>query len=182
MKKELSPRSHHRYVGLWIFAVIIAIILTGSTFWLEKVKSSYKQDFERTQKTYLSHSRNATAMEETKQRRVEYYRNRFVADYPSRYSYGAADFMRRLSLIDAHGVELVKLEIIPHGQDLAFKLNVGVIAGNDTRAKGIFSRFYDALKNFEDMIEIKFSTIYGGSAPRGKVKLFFKIEGAIELE
>ena len=178
-------------VGLWIFAGVIAIILIIGTSWLEKVKSSYRQDIERTQKTYLSHSRNAAAVEETKQRRVEYYRSRFFADYPSRYSYGAADFMRRLSLIDARdtrGVELVKLEIIPRGQDLAFNLNVGVTADNNNRAQGIFSRFYQALQNFEDMIEINFSTANVGptTAPapdvRGKVKLFFKIDGAIELE
>ncbi len=169
-------------VGLWIFAAVIAIILTGSTFWLEKVKSSYKQDIERTQKTYLSVSQNAAAMEETKRRRVEYFRNRFFADYPSRYSYGAADFMRRLSLIDARGIELVKLEIIPHGQDMAFNLNVGVTAGNNSRAQGIFSRFYPALKNFEDIIEINFSTANAAPAPRGKVKLLFKIDGTIELE
>jgi len=188
MKKEQSPR---RMVGLWIFAGVIAIILIIGTSWLEKVKSSYRQDIERTQKTYLSHSRNAAAVEETKQRRVEYYRSRFFADYPSRYSYGAADFMRRLSLIDARdtrGVELVKLEIIPRGQDLAFNLNVGVTADNNNRAQGIFSRFYQALQNFEDMIEINFSTANVGPTPapapdvRGKVKLFFKIDGAIELE
>lgn len=171
-------------VGLWIFAVVIAIILTGCTFWLEKVKSSYRQDFERTQKTYLSVSRNATAMEETKRRRVEYFRNRFFAGYPSRYSYGAGDFMRRLSLIDARGIELVKLEIIPRGQDLAFNLNIGVTANNNSRAQGIFSRFYQALKNFEDIIEINFSTTNVAPTPaiRGKVKLIYKIDGAIELE
>jgi hypothetical protein len=177
-------------VGLWIFAAVIAIILTGSTYWLEKVKSSYRQDFERTQNTYLTLSQNEAAMEETKQRRVEYFRNCFFADYPSRYSYGAADFMRRLSLIDARdtrGVELVKLEIIPRGQDLAFNLNVGVTANNNSRAQAIFSRFYQALQNFEDMIEINFSTdnvnpAAPAPAVRGKVKLLYKIAGAIELE
>lgn len=192
MKKELSPRGyqrHRRYVGLWVFAVIIAIILTGSTIWLEKVKSSYKQDIQRTQKNYLDVSRNAAAMEETKQRRVEFFRNRFFADYPSRYSYGAADFMRRLSLMgarDTRGVELIKLEITPHGQDLTFNLNIGVTANNNSRAQAIFSQFYRTLQNFEDMIEINFSTANVSPAPApyvgGKVKLLYNIAGAIELE
>lgn len=185
MKKEQSRRNHRRYVGLWIFAVIIAILLIGSTIQLEKVKSSYRQDIERTQKTYLPLSQNEAAMGETKQRRVEYFTNRFFTDFPSRYSYGAADFMRRLSLIDARGVELVKVEIIPHGQDLAFNLNVGVIANNNSRGQATFSRFYQALKNFEDMIEINFSTNNANPtspAVRGKVKLDFKITGVIELE
>jgi shikimate kinase len=127
-------------------------------------------------------------MEETKQRRVEYFRNRFFANYPSRYSYGAADFMRRLSLIDARGVELGKLEIIPRGQDISFNLNVSVTAANDSHAQGIFSRFYQALKNFEDIIEINFATASAStpsalaSAVRDKAKRPYNITGVIELE
>lgn len=185
MSKEQKPR---RMVGIWIFGIVVAILLTGATAWLEIIKRSYRLDIEGTQKTFQSLSQNAAAMEETKRRRVEYFKNRFIADFPARYAYGAADFMRRLSLVNARGIEPVKLEINPHGQDLAFNLHVAVTADNNDRAREIFSRFYQALNDLDGMVEINVATPTPGAgelkntAPRGKVKSFFHINGVIEPE
>lgn len=180
MEKEQLPR---RRVGLWIFTIVIIVILTGTTIWFEKIKSSYNKDIDGTQKIYLALSQNATAMDETKHRRVEYFRNRFFADFPFRYSYGAADFMRRLSLVGVKGIEPVKLAITPHGQDLAFELNISVTAGNNIRAQEIFSRYYRAMKNFEDITEINYTATNPKTLiTQGKVNLFFNIVGVTELE
>ncbi|HLP46529.1 MAG TPA: hypothetical protein VK469_11300 [Candidatus Kapabacteria bacterium] len=174
MKNEQPPR---RMVGLKIFTIVIAVIMAGSTTWFEMEKYSHRKVRNQIQNTYRSLSQNATAMEDTKHQRVEYFKNRFLADFPSRYSYGAADFMRRLNLIDARGIVLDKLEISPHGQDLAFNLIIGVNAPGSS-AQGIFSRYYQALKDFEGMVEINFSSM---KPDTGNIKKF-KIIGAIELE
>ena len=170
-------------MGLWIITIVSVVILTGTTIWFEKVKKSYQKDIDRTQKTYLALSQNATDMEETKRRRVEYFKNLFFADFPSRYSYGTADFMRRLSLVNVRGIELVKLAITPHGQDLAFDLNVCATANTNNRAQEIFSRYYRTLKNFENMVEINYTDTNPNTLiPQGKMKPYYKIVGVIELE
>lgn len=199
-EREKLPR---RLVGLGISAAVIGAILIGSTIWLEKVKGSYTQDIEGTRKTYNSLSKNARAIDTTKRQRADYFRKRFFADFPFRYSYGTSDFIRRVSLIAAEGIQLVELQILPlsGGQDFSFALNGSIAAEDNIDAQAKFLRFYQELKAFEDMAQITFSTIKinagemgstasrelvsGGKSPESQqeqVTLFFKINGQIELE
>ncbi|MCP5103644.1 MAG: hypothetical protein GY950_09710 [bacterium] len=202
-EKENLPR---RLLGLTVSAVVIGSILVAGAFWLEKVKGSYKQDIEGTRKTFLSLSKNAALIESTRQLRAGYFRKRFFADFPPRYSYGAANFVRRLSLVTPDGVKLGKLELNPTaaGQAFSFALNGSIIADDNIGAQAAFLRFYQQLKDFEDMVQISFSTIKvkagdavkaapsrqtvtpGGAetpkAEENQVELFFTINGEVELE
>jgi hypothetical protein len=197
--KEKTP---YRFMGLRISAAVIAVILIGSTIWFEGVKSSYLQDIKEIKKTYLFLSKNAAAIDHTKRQRVDYFKKRFFAEIPLRYSYGTSNFVRRLSLINAEGIELEKLEMKPRGQDFSFVLNGRVIADNNFRVHARFLRFYQNLKTFDDMVQITYSTRKADSKgtektaaardlkrpvnTRGKnwnrAVLFFTISGGIELE
>jgi len=189
-------------MGLRISAAVIAVILIGSTIWFEGVKNSYQQDIKEVKKTYLFLSKNAAAIDHTKRQRVDYFKKRFFAEIRLRYSYGTSNFVRRLSLINAEGMELEKLEMKPRGQDFSFVLNGRVIADNDFRVQARFFRFFQNLKAFEDMVQITYSTRkadFKGTEKataardlkrpvnsRGKnwnrAVLFFTISGEIELE
>lgn len=144
-------------MGLRIFAAVIAVILIGSTIWFEGVKNSYQQDIKEVEKNYLLLSQNAAAIEHTKGLRVDYFKKRFFAEIPLRYSYGTSNFVRRLSLIAAGGVAFEKLEMNPRGQDFSFVLNGRVTADNDIRVHTRFLRFYQKLNTFEDMVQITHS-------------------------
>ncbi len=189
-------------MGLRISAVVIAVILAGSTIWFEGVKSSYKQDIKKIEKTYLSLSENAKAIENTKRLRVDYFKKRFFAEIPTRYSYGASNFIRRLSLIYAEGIELKKLEMKPLEQDFSFVLSGAIFTPDNIGPQARFHRFYRELKSFEDMVQLTFSfnkanaEETGESAASADLKrpaktrgenrnrawLFFTINGEIELE
>lgn len=155
-EKERLPR---RLLGLSISAIVVGSILIGSTIWFERVRASYKKDIRDLQKTYLSLSKNAATIENTKHLRIDYFKKRFFAEIPVRYSYGAADFVRRLSQIVTEKVSLTNLDIDPRGQDFSFVLNGSIIADDNIGAQAEFLRFYQQLKEFEDMIDITFSTI-----------------------
>jgi hypothetical protein len=193
-RKERLPR---RLAGLGISAAVIGAVLIGSAIWLGKVKGSYTQDIEGTRKTYDSLSENAGVIDTTRRQRADYFRKRSFADSPPRYSYGTSDFIRRLSLIAAQGIKLVELQIQPlsGGQDFSFTLNGSITADDNINARVKFLRFYQELKTFEDVMQITFSTGKtnagemgdtrekgASTASRHRVKLFFKINGQVELE
>ena len=182
-RKERLPR---RWVGLGISAAVIGALLIAGTIWLEMVKASYTQAIEDTHKTYASLSNNARVIENTKQQRADYFRKRLFADFPPGYSYGTSDFIRRLSLIAAQGIELTELQIQPlsGGQDFSFTLNGSITAADNLNARAKFLRFYLALKTFENMMQITYSDTREkdvSTASRRPVKLFFEINGQVEL-
>lgn len=196
-EKERLPR---RLVGLGISAAVIAAILIAATVYFEGIKGSYRQDIEGTQKTFQSLSRDADLIEKTRHRRVDYFKKSFFAEFPPRYSYSAANFIRRLSLITAEDIRLGKLEIKPRGQDFSFVLTGSIPSGDNISALGAFNRFFRRLKEFEDMVDVNFSTIKvnAGNSParrtasgrnrdegpetQNQVELFFTVNGEIELE
>jgi len=196
-EKERLPR---RLVGLGISTAVIASILIAGTVYFVGIKGSYRQDIKGTQKTFQSLSRDAGLIENTRHQRVDYFKKSFFAEFPPRYSYSAADFIRRLSLITAEDIRLGKLEIKPRGQDFSFVLTGSIASGDNIAALGAFNRFFRKLKEFEDMVEINFSTIKinagvnpGGRPAAGRnrdegtetqnqVELFFTVNGEIELE
>lgn len=196
-EKERLPR---RLVGLGISTAVIVSILIAGTVYFEGIKGSYTEDIQGIQQTFQSLSRNAGAIESTKHQRVDYFKKSFFAEFPPRYSYGAANFIRRLSFIAAEDIRLRRLEIKPRGQDLSFALTGSIDAGDNIGALGTFNRFFRELKEFEDMIDVNFSTIKvntgdnprrrpaagqdpgEGTETRNQVELFFTVNGEIELE
>ncbi len=191
-----------RLLGLTISTAVIVAILAGAVFYFEQVKNSYKKDKERMMGTYTTLGQNVSLMQKTRQERADYYKKRFFTDIPLRYSYGAANFVRRLSIVAAADIQLLKLELNPSAQDIAFILNGSIDADDNINAQGRFLRFYQALKAFHDMAQITFSTIKinagnvdNTSLPAdivstkesrkkedNQVELFFTIKGEVELE
>jgi len=194
-KKSKLPgeRLPRRLLGLGISTAVIVSILIAGIVYFEGIKGSYRQDIREMQKTFRSLSKNAGIIENTKLQRVAYFKKSFFVDFPPRYSFSAANFIRRLSLITGEEIRLGKLEIKPGGQDFSFVLTGGIASGDNIAALGIFNRFSRELKEFEDMIDVSFSTtkVNAGNNPGGRpaaartreqVGLYFTVNGEIDLE
>jgi len=194
-KKSKLPgeRLPRRLLGLGISTAVIVSILIAGIVYFEGIKGAYRQDIQGIQKTFRSLSRNAGMIENTKLQRVDYFKKSFFMDFPPRYSFSAANFIRRLSLVTGKDIRLGKLEIKPGGQDFSFVLTGSIASGNNIAAQGIFNRFSRELKEFEDMIDVSFSTAKAnaGNNPGGRpaeartgdqVELYFTVNGEIDLE
>jgi len=184
--KEKPEHLKQRSKGLTIFAVIIAAILIVSTFYFQNIKGSYKKKIENTRATYLSLSKNADSIEETKNLRADFYKHRHYLDFPLKYSYSAANFVRKLSLITAEAIKLIKIEINPVNQGLTFSLRGQIKAANKIEARSKFLQYYQALKRFEDILHMESSKVKvkPGEKKPGQgdkqVKLYFTVKGEIE--
>jgi len=199
-EKSLLPS---RLIGLGISAAIIAVILIGSTIHFQNIKGSYEKDIKNIEDTYLSLNKNAELMIKTKQQRADFYKRRYYIDFPLKYSYASANFVRRLTLITAPPVELVEIEINPATHSLTFILRGKIKSGNNIEAQSRFLDFYQELKKFQDIIYIESSNVNvnpgepksGKSGRAGKpgksnaidgeneekqVELFFTINGELE--
>jgi hypothetical protein len=188
-----------RLIGLTISATIIAAILFGSTFYFEGIKNSYKKDIKDLEKTYKSLNKNATSIVTTKNQRANFYERRHYIDYPIKYSYSVANFIRKLSLIASEHTELTEMEITPANQTFRFKLDGLIKSGDNIMAQSRFLEFYQKLKEFEDVIDVSSSKVTinpneksntpqvndpGTSLPieTKETILYFTIDGEIELE
>jgi hypothetical protein len=185
MKKQ--PESlKRRLKGLTISAAIIAAILIGSTFYFQNIKGSYEKKMESIRETYLSLSKNAEVIEETKKLRADFYKRRHYLDFPLKYSYSAANFVRELSLIAAAAIELIEIEIDPVDQGLTFSLRGQIKAGNIIDARSKSREFFQALEQFEDILHIEPSKVNSRPAEKktgpGKkpVEFYFTIDGEVE--
>lgn len=185
MKEKPEPLKR-RYKGLAIFAAIIAAILIISTFYFQNIKGTYEKKIENIRETYLSLSKNADVIKETKRLRADFYKHRHYLDYPLQYSYSAANFVRKLSLIAAEAIELIEIEINPVTQGLTFSLRGQIKANNNIEARSKYLEFYQALKQFEDIFHIESSKVKAkpGKEKPGpgerQVELHFTINGEIE--
>jgi hypothetical protein len=185
MKEKPEPLKR-RSKGLAISAGIIAAILIGSTFYFQNIKASYEKKIENIRETYLSLSKNADVMEETKRLRADFYKHRHYLDFPLEYSYSAANFVRKLSLIAAEAIELIEIEINPVNQGLTFLLRGRVKADNNIAARLTFNKFYRAVKQFEDILQIESSKLKvqpGENKPvtgEKQVGFYFTIKGEVE--
>ncbi|MCP5049490.1 MAG: hypothetical protein GY940_20130, partial [bacterium] len=192
-------RLPRRLIGLTIAASLLAAVLTSGTIYFENIKAGYRKDIKKLQRTYSSLSANADIISRTKQTRAEFYTRRYYIDFPLKYSHTSADFIRRLSLISSQEIELISIELNPANQSVTFKLDGRIKAEDNIRAQSRFLRFYQSLKNFDDMIEANSSKVAvnpgkGGEAnvnaanpntpqkEQKEVVLYFTIDGAIDTE
>ena len=148
-----------RLIVMGVAAVILIGALIVGTVYFENIKAGYKEDIKKIQKTYDELTVNASSISRTKQQRAEYFTRRFYIDFPVKYSYSAADFIRRLSLVTTSEVELVHLEVMPGNQSFTFKLDGRIKAEDNIRAQSRFLRFYQRIKVFENMIDAKSSNV-----------------------
>jgi len=201
---DLFPREYKeksrfslRLIGLSISTIIILAILAVSTAHFEKIKSSYKEDLEKIDKTYRSMMGNMSVIEKTRKDRADFYKRRFYIDSPIKYSYAAADFIRRLSLVANEDVELMELEIEPFTQTFKFLLTGKINAPDNIAAQFKFLRFYQSVKRFEDMVRVESSNVKVNAGENNKkriaeenpgqpgtnkkqVELYFTITGEVE--
>jgi len=187
MNKNKQPEPPKRYPkGLAISAAIIVAILIGSTVYFQNIKGSYEKKIENTRETYISLSKNADAIEETKRLRADFYKQRHYLDFPLEYSFTAADFVRELGLTAAAAIELLEVDIDPVIQGLTFSLKGQIKAGDNIEARSKFREFYQALRQFENMLHIDSSRVNAKPgekkpAPGEKqVRLYFTIDGELE--
>jgi hypothetical protein len=184
--KEKPEQIKRRSKSLAIAAAIIAAILIGSTVYFQNIKGSYEKKIEDIRETYLSLSKNADVIENTKKLRADFYKHRHYLDFPLKYSYSAANFVRKLSLIAAEKVELIEVEINPVTQGLTFSLSGQITADNNIKARSKYLEFYQALKQFEDILHIKPTIVEvkpGEKKPgpgKKQVGLYFTINGEVE--
>jgi len=185
MKEKQEPLKRYPK-GLAIAAAIIAAILIVSTFYFQNIKGSYEKKIENIRGTYLSLSKNADAIEETKKLRADFYKQRHYLDFPLKYSYSAANFVRKLSLITAEAVELIEIEINPVNQGLTFSLRGRINVDNNIESRSKFLKFYQAMKQFEDILHTESSKVNvqpeeekpGPGGKRGG--LYFTIDGELD--
>ena len=113
-------------------------------------------------------------------------KHRHYLDFPLKYSFSAANFVRKLSLIATEAVKLIEIEINPVSQGLTFSLRGLIKAVNNIEARAKFLQYYQALKRFEDILHMESSKVKvkPGEKKHGKrdkqVKLYFTVKGEIE--
>ncbi|UCH94343.1 MAG: hypothetical protein JSV88_29305 [Candidatus Aminicenantes bacterium] len=192
-----KARKPKRLIGLGIFTAVILAILTAATLYFQNIKDSYIKDTKKINQTYLWLSENAAAIEETKKQRADYYKRRYYLDFPLKYSYSAANFVRRLSLIATKEIELIEIEINPAVESLTFLLKGRIKADNNIETRAKFMEFFRELKQFEDILHIESSKVKvnpgeikpgmpqkrtsNQSVPgQKKVELYFTIKGEVD--
>lgn len=194
-------RLGRRLLGFTISASIIGAILVAGFIYFEGIKGNYENDIEKIRRTYASLNTNAAQMVEIKKQRANFFMSRFYLDFPLRYSHGAANFIRKLSLISARGIRLTELELKPTGQTFTFKLAGHIKSEDNIGAQSRFLEFYRELRNFEDIIDATSSNV--AVSPEGtlnpaektasarekappsgnkEVVLYFTINGEVEPE
>lgn len=185
MKEKPEPLKR-RSKGLAISAAIIAAILIGSTVYFQNIKSTYEKKIENIRETYLSLSKNADVIEETKRLRADFYKHRHYLDFPLKYSYSAANFVRKLSLIAAETIKLIEIEINPVTQGLTFSLRGQIKADNNIEARSKYLEFFQGLKQFENILHIESPKVKAKPAEKKpgpgekQVELYFTINGELE--
>jgi hypothetical protein len=168
-----------RFLVTGIFAVVIAAVLIAGAFHFEPIKNKYKQEIAKVEKTYVPLSKNAALTENTKKKRAEFYKRRFYIDFPLQYSYAAANFIRKITLIAAREIQFNEIEIQPGNQTFTFLLTGYVKTENKTKARTILSKFHQTLSRYYEILHIESSTSKPGTAQK-QVELYFTIQGEVE--
>ena len=132
-------------------------------------------------------------IEATKARRIGYYRSRLFRDYAPKYSFAAADFIRRLGLLAVPELHLQELQIVPAGSTCRFTLNGSLRAGDNVAVQSLFLQFFQGVKTLPSVAQISYSEVKvanreaeaglaAESAAVAGVELFFAVQGVLELE
>ncbi|MCK5059518.1 MAG: hypothetical protein KAT34_22905 [Candidatus Aminicenantes bacterium] len=135
-----------KFWGLRAAAVLVIAILTAGTIYIRGVKGVHKEELSKIKAEYRSLNQRVSRIDEAKKQRIEFYKNRLMADSPVTYSFTCADFIRRTSLIRTSGIVLSKIEITPSAQNLRFSIAGRATPGeNTTDPKTELNRFYRQL-------------------------------------
>lgn len=190
-----KTRVFSRVLGLTISTILIATILLASVFYFEGIKNSYKNDVKAMEKTYQVMSKNSNTIMDTKIQRTDVLKRRYYLDYPARYGYAAADFVRQLSLITNPNIELLQLEMNPAGQVFKFTLEGRILAEDNVRAQSQFLLFFQQVKELDYMANVSSSKITVNpndsssssanmalATTQKESILYFSMDGEVEVE
>ena len=164
-----------KFWGLRAAAVLVLAILTAGTIYIRGVKGVHKEELSKIKAEYRSLNQRVSRIDEAKKQRIEFYKNRLMADSPVTYSFICVDFIRKVSLIRTSGIVLSKIEITPTAQNLRFSIAGRPTPGDVTAGiKAELNRFYRQLKGI-------YEAHVTSSNPPGQ-GIFFTIEGEIEIQ
>ncbi|MCI0470538.1 MAG: hypothetical protein L0Y73_02660 [Candidatus Aminicenantes bacterium] len=175
---DKKPRPK-KFWGLRIAAVAAAAGLIALTIYIQGVRGFHKKRLEAARSKYDEVYHKVSLVENAKKQRIDFFRNRFFIDFPVKYSYSSADFIRRLSLIAAAGIKLSNIELTPAGQNVGFSIDGSASSIDNMNQETAFLRFFQRIENFEDAILVGFkknSNVIPGKA------LYFTITGEIIAE
>jgi hypothetical protein len=221
-EKETMPR---RLLGLGISAGILLVIMGFASFYLEGIKNRYREqilkkdkffnmvDFKEVERyrgfiSKLSKDRQIRAnkvlgqsnnpvefINLTRKIREGFYQREYFINFPLQFSFTAANFLRKLSVVISGKIHLSSLTIKLDKSNLDFSLN-GVIS-EEKKLLEKFLDFYKKVENFNNILEVNFSKIqvdlnqsrFGKnksnltkSGVKKRQQLFFSIRGTLELE
>jgi len=187
-----------RLVGMGVAVGVVLTILGGSVFYFEGIMGSYRQDLKRIRQTYQTLKNNAQAINDTKRERTHFFKRRYFLDFPVQFSYTAANFVRKLSLISDKEIQLLEIVINPGTQSIKFKLDGRIKSADNISAQSRFLQFYRKLKEFDDILDISSSKVAvnpregrpvtnmmklppsDGGNEQNEVVLYFTVNGEIE--
>lgn len=154
-----------RFVALKIVSCIAALLLIALTIRIEGIKRAHKQDVEKAGALHRAQGERLAFIEAVKKRRADFFKSRFVLDFPAKYAFAAADFTRRLSLVVSPDMRLKEVQIQPSGHNFSFSLHCYLAAPD----RETFRRFYRRLEGFEDLVHLDFSEEQGHYTVTGEV-------------
>jgi hypothetical protein len=182
MKTEVPTpgkgRKVRRIVSRVLLAVIAAFLIAGVVHF-ERVKNAYKQEIAEIRKTYDPLIQNAALTEETKKKRVDFYKRRLYIDSPVRYAYAAADFIRKITLIAPKEITFSEIRLQPADQAFTFSLTGRLNADNKTDVHMIFYWFRRYIMRFEEVFRLKPAKKKYETAA-GHVELYFTLRGEVQ--
>lgn len=176
IEKEPRPK---KFWGLRIAAAVVIAGLIALTIYIQGVRGFHKEQLDAAKSKYNDVYHKVTLVENAKKQRIDFFRNRFLIDFPLKYSFSSADFIRRLSLVVAAGIKLSHIELKPMGQNVGFSIDGSASAAGNMNPETTFLRFFQDIENFEDAILVSFkknTTITPGR------EQYFTITGEIIVE
>jgi len=173
-----EPQRKKKFWGLRIFSGLVILMMIGGVIYFQDVKNTHQKELDNAKADYRAIKEKVSRVENIKQKRIDFFKNRLLADLPAKYFFVSADFIRRLSLIAAPGITLSGIEITPGRHSVRFSIAGSVTRTNQTIMESRFFRFKQAIEAFDDVMLVSGQKKREETAGRG---LDFTIEGEIEL-
>jgi hypothetical protein len=170
-----------RFTVLKILTIFLLALLLGSTVYLEKLKNTHDQAAQKVRASYFNLSQNLSRIKITREKRADFFKGRFLLDFPSRFAFQAAGLVKHLAEITPPQVALVQLDIQPAGSSLRFTLAGSINAGNEPEARAQFLPFYTRIETLDNLVRLD-HTFNQGSFTRTTKGFTFTITGDMELK
>jgi len=170
-----------RFTVLKILTVFLLLLLLAATIYLEKLKSTHFQVAQKVKTGYLNLSRNLSRIKITREKRSDFFKGRFLLDFPSRFAFQAAGLVWHLDQITPPQIRLLQVDIQPAGSNLRFILAGSINTGHEPEARAQFLAFYNRLETLDNLVHLDYTFNQGPFTliPRS---FPFTITGEMELK